>query len=79
MASLLHNALIKCYLIIHFWKLEFNFYLMVYCFVEKGIGVNVQRMLKMSCDSTLAEILSKTFVKKNRRKIGDLIYDHGLT
>ena len=29
MASQLHNALIKCYQIIHFWKLEFNNYLMV--------------------------------------------------
>ena len=47
-------------------------------FVEKGLGVHVQRMLKMSRVYTLAEILSKIFVKK-RRKIGDLIYDHGLT
>ena len=38
----------------------------------------VQRMLKMSRFYTLAEILSKIFVKKKRRKIGDLIYDHGL-
>ena len=41
-------------------------------FVEKGFSVHVQRMLKMSRDYTLAEILSKIFVKK-RRKIGDLI------
>ena len=47
-------------------------------FVEKGLGVHVQRMLKMSRVYTLAEIVSKIFVKK-RRKIGDLIYDHGLT
>ena len=47
-------------------------------FVEKGLGVQVQRMLKMSRVYTLAEILSKIFVKK-RRKIGDLIYDHNLT
>ena len=47
-------------------------------FVEKGHGVHVQRMLKMSRVYTLAEILNKMFVKK-RRKIGDLIYDHGLT
>ena len=47
-------------------------------FAEKGLGVHVQRMLKMSRVYTLAEILSKIFVKK-RRKIGDLIYDHGLT
>ena len=46
--------------------------------VEKGLGVHVKRMLKMSRFYTLAEILSKIFVKKPR-KIGDLIYDHGLT
>ena len=40
--------------------------------------MHVQRMLKMSRVYTVAEILSKIFVKK-RRKIGDLIYDHGLT
>ena len=47
-------------------------------FVENGLGVHVQRMLKMSRFYTLAEILSKIFVKK-RRKFGDLTYDHGLT
>ena len=47
-------------------------------FVENGLGVHVQCMLKMSRVYTLAEILSKILVKK-RRKIGDLIYDHGLT
>ena len=47
-------------------------------FVEKGLGVHVQRMLKMSRVYTLAAILSKMFVKK-RRTIRDLIYDHGLT
>ena len=47
-------------------------------FVENGLGVHVQRILKMSRVYTLAEILSKIFVKK-WRKIGDLIYDHGLT
>ena len=40
--------------------------------------MHLQRMLKMSRFYTLADILSKIFVKK-RRKIGDLIYDHGLT
>ena len=35
-------------------------------------------MLIMSRVYTLAEILIKIFVKK-RRKIGDLIYDHGFT
>ena len=47
-------------------------------FVEKGLGVHVQGMLKMSRFYKLAEILSKTLVKI-RRKIGDLIYDNGLT
>ena len=46
-------------------------------FVKKGLGMHVQRMLKVSRVYTVAEILSKIFVK-NRRKIGDLIYDHGL-
>ena len=31
MASQLHNALIKCYQIIHFWTLEFNGYLFDLC------------------------------------------------
>ena len=49
-------------------------------FVEKGLGVHVQRMLKISRVYKLAEILSKIFVKEIKRmKIGDLIYDHGLT
>ena len=47
-------------------------------FIEKRLGVHVQRMLKRSRVYTLAEILSKIFVKK-RREIGDLIYDRGLT
>ena len=47
-------------------------------FIVKGLGVHVQRMLKMSRIYTLAEILSKIFVKQ-RREIGDLIYDHVLT
>ena len=49
-----------------------------FIFVEKGHDVHVQCMLKMSRVYTLAEILSIIFVIK-RRKIGDLIYDHGLT
>ena len=47
-------------------------------FAEKGLNVHVQRMLKMRRVYTLTEFLSKIFVKI-RRKIGDLIYDHGLT
>ena len=47
-------------------------------FVEKGLGVHVQRMLKMSRAYTRAEILSKIFVKQ-RRKIGGLIYHHDLS
>ena len=34
-------------------------------FVEKGFGVYVQRMLSFNRVITLAEILSKIFVKKN--------------
>ena len=41
--------------------------------------MHVQRVPKMSRVYTLAKILSKIFVKKKRRKIGELIYDHGLT
>ena len=41
--------------------------------------MHVQRMLKLNRFYTLAEILSKIFVKKKRMKIGDLIYDHSLT
>ena len=50
---------------------------MVYFFYEKGLGVHVQHMLKMSRVYTLAEI--KQNICKKRRKIGDLIYDHGVT
>ena len=46
-------------------------------FAEKGLGVHVQRMLKMRRVYTVAEILCKIFVK-NWKKIWDLIYDHGL-
>ena len=42
-------------------------------FVENGLGLHVQHMLIMSSVYTLAEFLSKMFVKK-RRKIGDLIF-----
>ena len=41
-------------------------------FVEKGLSVHVQRMLKMSRVYTLAELLSKIFVKKNEGKLGTL-------
>ena len=47
-----------------------------FIFFEKGLGVHVQRILKLSRVYTLAEILSKI---KNRRKIGNLIYDRVLT
>ena len=47
-------------------------------FVENGLGVYVQHVLKMSRFYTLAEILSKLFVKK-RREIGNLICDLDLT
>ena len=40
--------------------------------------MHVKRMPKMSRVHTLTKSVSKIFVKK-RRKIGDLIYDRGLT
>ena len=40
-------------------------------FAEKGLGVHVQRMLKMSRVYTLAEILSKIIVK-NEGNLGTL-------
>ena len=41
-------------------------------FVEKGLSVHVQRMLKMRRVYTRAEILSKIFVKRNEEKLGTL-------
>ena len=35
LASSLHNALIKCYQILHYWDLEFKGYLVVSTFVVK--------------------------------------------
>ena len=40
--------------------------------------MHVQRILKMSRVHTVAEIFKQSFCKK-RTKIGELIYDHGLT
>ena len=59
--------LIKCYQII-FIFLQTRILDGLVC-VEKGLGVRVQRMLKMSRVYTLAEILSKIFVKKNEGKL----------
>ena len=42
---------------------------MVELFVEKGLGMHVQCMLKKNRVYTLAEILSKIFVKKNEGKL----------
>ena len=39
-------------------------------FVEKGFGLQMQRMLKMSRGYTLAEILSKIFVNKTKENLG---------
>ena len=47
-------------------------------FVKKGLGVHVQRMLKISRGLYTGRNLSKILGKK-RRKIGDPIYDHDLT
>ena len=40
--------------------------------VEKGLGVHVQRMLKMSSVYTLADTLSKIFAKNTEWKLGTL-------
>ena len=72
---------LRCYQIIHFFffkKTRIQRQLDGLIFVEKGLDVHVQRMLKLSRVYTLAKILSNIFVKK-RRKIGDLIYNQGLT
>ena len=37
-------------------------------FAEKGLGVHVQRMLKMSRIHTLAKILSQILLKKKKKK-----------
>ena len=42
-------------------------------FVEKRLRVHVQSMLKRSRVYTLADILSKIFVKKNEGKLGALL------
>ena len=47
-------------------------------FVKKGLGVHVQRMLKMSRGLYTGGNLSKILGKK-RRNIGGLMYDHDLT
>ena len=47
-------------------------------FVEKGLSVHVQRMLKMSRGYTIGCNFMQNICKK-WRKIGELIYDHGLT
>ena len=58
--------LIKCYLETIIQRLHDGL-----IFVEKGLGVYVQRMSKMSRVYTLAEILSEIFVK-NEGKMGTL-------
>ena len=42
-------------------------------FDEKGLGVHVQRMLKMSQVYTLAEIFKQNVCKKNEGKLGTLL------
>ena len=68
MASQLHNASIKCYQIIHFWKLEF--YGLI--FVEKGLGVHVQCMLEMSRVLYIGGNFKQNVWKKIERKFGTL-------
>ena len=48
MALLLHNVLIKCYQIIQIFETKIQRLLDGLNFVEKGLGVHVQRMLKIS-------------------------------
>ena len=45
---------------------------MVLIYVKNGLDVHVQRMLKMSRVYTLAEILSKIFVKNSKENWGPL-------
>ena len=52
-------------------RIQFQWPLDGLIFVEKGLGVHVQRMLKMSRVYALAEILSKIFVK-TEGKLGTL-------
>ena len=47
-ASLLHNALIKCYQIIYFFETRIQRLLDGLIFVKKRLGVHVQCMLKMN-------------------------------
>ena len=51
---------------------------MVLIFVKKGLGVQVQCMLKISTVYILEEIVCKILGKK-QRKIGNLICNHDLT
>ena len=48
-------------------------------FVEKGLGVHVQCMLKMSKGLYTGRNFKQNTWKKKRMKIGDLICDHDLT
>ena len=48
-------------------------------FVEKGRGLHVQRMLKMSRGLYTGGNFLAKYLEKKRRKIGDLICDHNLT
>ena len=47
-------------------------------FVEKGLGMHVQRMLKMGRGLYTGGKFTQNTWKK-QRKIGDLIFDHDLT
>ena len=43
-------------------------------FVEKGLSVHMQRMLKMSRVYTLGEMLSKIFVKQTKENLGPYLW-----
>ena len=69
MASKFHNAVIKGYQMIHFWKLEFNRNTMVCSLSKKYTTCTCNTCYKSKGVYTLAEILSKILEKKIDRKL----------
>ena len=64
------NALIKCYQIIHFWKLEFNSHLMISFLLEKDLARTCSSCSKCVGVYILAEFLSKILGKKAKENGG---------
>ena len=50
-----------------------------FVFVKKGLGVHVQRMLKMSRCLYTGGIFKQNTLKKAKEKLGTLFCDHDLT